>query len=144
MQLPFIKTIDKQKNFFLSLLIKPDKVGAILFEEINSKLFILSTNEIDAGEDTSKLASEELLSAADKVISFVEGKLPEGSEVEKTIFSVPYYWVEEGKIRQEYLDKLKKVCKNLGLIPVGYIVSIEAIIASLQKSEGAPVSGIFI
>ncbi|OGH16447.1 MAG: hypothetical protein A3C30_04625 [Candidatus Levybacteria bacterium RIFCSPHIGHO2_02_FULL_40_18] len=155
MQLPFIKTIDKQKNFFLSLLIKPDKVGAILFEEINSKLFILSTNEIDAGEDTSKLSEEELLSAADKVISFVEGKLPEGAEVEKTIFSVPYYWVSEasgpeglrpggGKILQEYLDKLKKICKDLGLVPIGYIVSIEAIVAFLQKTEGAPVSGIFI
>ena len=62
MQLPFLKTKDKQKNFFLSLLIKPDRVGAILFEEINSKLFILSTNEIDTGEDTIRLSGEELLS----------------------------------------------------------------------------------
>src|SRR3989344_4818909 len=144
MQLPFLKTKDKQKNFFLSLLIKPDRVGAILFEEINSKLFILSTNEIETGEDTIRLSEKELLAAADKVISFVEGKLPEGAEVDKTIFSVPYYWVSGGKIRQEYLDKLKRICKDLGLVPIGYIVSIEAIVASLQQSEGAPVSGIFI
>jgi len=144
MQLPFLKPKEKQQNFFLSLLIKPDRVGAILFEEINSKLFILSTNEIDTGEDTAKLSEEELLAAADKAISFVEGKLPEGAEVDKTIFSVPYYWVSEGKIRQEYLDKLKRICKDLGLVPIGYIVSIEAIVASLQQSEGAPVSGIFI
>ena len=155
MQLPFLKPKEKQQNFFLSLLIKPDRVGAILFEEINSKLFILSTNEIDTGEDTAKLSEEELLAAADKAISFVEGKLPEGAEVDKTIFSVPYYWVSGasgpeglrpggGKIRQEYLDKLKRICKDLGLVPIGYIVSIEAIVASLQQSEGAPVSGIFI
>src|SRR3990172_8018691 len=75
MQLPFLKPKEKQQNFFLSLLIKPDRVGAILFEEINSKLFILSTNEIDTGEDTAKLSEEELLAAADKAISFVEGKL---------------------------------------------------------------------
>lgn len=144
MQLPFLKSKEKPKNFFLSLLIKPDKVGAILFEEINSKLFILATNEIDVGRDTSDLTGEELLSAADKVISFVEGKLPEGTEVEKTIFSAPYYWVSDGKIRQEYLEKLKNVCRDLGLVPVGYIVSIEAIVAFLQKKEGAPISGIFI
>src|SRR3990172_2433769 len=96
MQLPFLKPKEKQQNFFLSLLIKPDRVGAILFEEINSKLFILSTNEIDTGEDTAKLSEEELLAAADKAISFVEGKLPEGAEVDKTIFSVPYYWVSGG------------------------------------------------
>ncbi len=146
----FLKKRESQKNFFLSLLIKPDKIGAILFEEINSKLFILSTNEVDV-DDTSVLSGEELLSISDKAISFVESKLPEGSDVEKTIFSVPYYWVEgglpagrQGKIRQEYLEKLKKVCKDLGLVPVGYIVSIEATVAFLQKSEGAPVSGIFI
>jgi hypothetical protein len=143
MQFPFFKTQEKKKNFFLSLLIKPDKVGAILFEEINSKLFILSTNEISVS-DTSGLSADDLLNASDKVISTVEAKLPEGAEVEKTIFSVPSYWVSEGKIKQEHLEKLKKVCNDLGLIPIGYIVSIEAIVASLQKSEGAPVSGIFI
>lgn len=143
MQFPFIKTSEKQKNFFLSFLIKPDKVGAILFEEINSKLFILATKEIET-DDTDSLTSEELLSAADKVISSVEEKLPEGSEVEKTIFSVPYYWVKNGKILDSHLEKLKKVCKDLDLIPIGYIVSIEAIVAFLQKTEGAPVSGIFI
>ncbi len=145
MQFPFFKTGDPQKVFFLSLLIKPFKVGAILFEEINSKLFILSTNEVEAGKDTSELTGEELLMLADKVVSFVEGSLPQGATVEKTIFSVPHSWVEEGgKIKKEYLAKLKKVCEDLGLVPIGYIMSIEAIVHFLQRSEGAPVSAIFV
>lgn len=144
MQLPFLKSHEPQKNFFLSLLIKPFKVGAILFEEINSKLFILSTNEISTGGQTSELSDEELLLSADKVISFVEGSLPEGSTVEKTIFSVPYDWVDVGKIKKDYLVKLKKVCEGLGLVPMGYLMSIEAVVHFLEQSEGAPVSAIFV
>ena len=144
MQLPFLKKTEPQKNFFLALLIKPHKVGAILFEEINSKLFILANNEVTLTKDTSELSSQELLESADKVITSVESSLPEGATLEKTIFSVPYDWIEEGKIKKEYLGKLKKVCEDLGLVPVGYLVSIEAIVAFLAQSEGVPVSAIFV
>ena len=144
MQLPFLKKTEPEKNFFLALLIKPHKVGAILFEEINSKLFILANNEVTLTKDTSELSSQELLESADKVITSVESSLPEGATLEKTIFSVPYDWIEEGKIKKEYLGKLKKVCEDLGLVPVGYLVSIEAIVAFLAQSEGVPVSAIFV
>ncbi|KKR24798.1 MAG: hypothetical protein UT56_C0008G0015, partial [Candidatus Levybacteria bacterium GW2011_GWB1_39_7] len=112
MQFPFLKSKEPQKNFFISLLIKPFKIGAILFEEINSKLFILSTHELETEKETADLSSEDLLLISDKAISFVEGSLPEKSSVEKTIFSVPYDWVEEGKIKKEHLVKLKKVCED--------------------------------
>ncbi len=144
MQLPFFSRREPQKNFFLSILIKPHKVGAILFEEINGKLFILSTNEVSTDGQTGNLTDEELLHFVDRVVSFVEGSLPEGSNVEKTIFSVPHSWVEEGKIAKDYLLKLKQVCDGLGLVPMGYLVSIEAIVSFLQETEGAPVSAIFI
>src|SRR3990167_7096755 len=144
MQFPFLKSKEPQKNFFISLLIKPFKIGAILFEEINSKLFILSTHELETEKETADLSSEDLLLISDKAISFVEGSLPEKSSVEKTIFSVPYDWVEEGKIKKEHLVKLKKVCEDLGLVPIGYLMTIEAIVHFLQKSEGAPVSAVFI
>lgn len=144
MQLPFLKNNKPQKNFFLSLLIKPDKVGAILFEEINSKLFILSSNETQLTKSAEEATGEELLLAADKVITFVEGSLPEGESVEKTIFSVPYDWIVEGKIKPEYLEKLKKMCEELGLVPVGYLIAIEAIVHYLEKVEGVPVSALFV
>ena len=144
MQLPFLKGKDQEKIFFLSLLIKPYKVGAILFEEINSKLFILSTNEVETDRSTSEISPEELLNFSDKAISSVEESLPQGASLEKTIFSVPYTWIEEGKIKREHLSKLKKICEDLGLVPIGYLASIEAIIHFLQKTEGAPISAIFI
>ena len=90
MQLPFIKKQETEKNFFLALLIKPYRIGAILFEEINSKLFILSTREIEVDGETDTLSSENILTGADQAISFIEASLPEGASVDKTIFSVPY------------------------------------------------------
>lgn len=144
MNLPFLKHTEPQKNFFLSLLYKPYKVSAILFEEINSKLFILATSDQESSKNADELTAEELLNLSDRVITNVEPSLPEGASVEKTIFSVPYEWVSDGKITQEYLDKLKKVCQDLGLVPVGYLISIEAIISHLEHKEGAPVSAIFV
>lgn len=144
MQFPFFKTGEPPKVYFLSLLIKPFKIGAILFEEINSKLVILSTHEVDSDKDANELSAEELLTLSDQAVSFVEGSLPKGANVEKTIFSVPYFWVEEGKIKKEYLVRLKKICQDLGLVPIGYIMSIEAVVHFLQRSEGVPVSAIFV
>ncbi|HVZ12611.1 MAG TPA: baseplate J/gp47 family protein [Patescibacteria group bacterium] len=144
MQLPFLKNKKVEKNYFLSLLIKPNKVGAILFEEHGDKLFILASHEDHLETDIDEISSEELLKAADRSISFLESSLPEGATVDKTIFSLPYDWIVENKIKPDYLDRLKTVCKSLGLTPIGYLTSIEAIVHFIEKKEGAPVSAMFI
>ena len=142
--LPFLQKKDEVKKYFLTLLLKPHRVGAILFEEINSKLFIVSTKEEDQEGAVNSLSGEELVKASDVVVSYVESSIPENHTLEKTIFSVPYDWVEAGKIKAEFLLKLKKVCTDLGFKPEGFIVSIEAIVKFLQEKEGVPVSSIFV
>lgn len=144
MNIPFLNKKEEVKEYFLALLIKPFSVGAILFEEIGSKLLILSTNEIKQDREVDSISAEELVMSSDKVISFIEGSLPQNSKLEKTIFSVPYSWVEDGKIHKDYLTKFKKTCAELGLVPMGFIVSIEAIVNFLKQKEGAPVSSIFV
>lgn len=119
-------------------------MGAILFEEINDKLFILATSETETAKDTDELSVEGLIHGADRVITSVESSLPAGGTVEKTIFSVPFDWIEEGKIKPEYLEKLKKLCQDLSLTPVGYLTSVEAVIHLIERNEGAPVSAIFL
>jgi len=148
MNLPFLKSIQPQKQekheYFFALLFKPFKFGVILFEERNGGLHIVTSSEKALDTDIENISAEELLSAADHAISTVESSLPEGVEVNKTIFSLPYNYIAEGKIKKDYLFKFKKLCEDLGLSPMGFIVTIEAIVYFLQKKEGIPITSIFV
>lgn len=132
------------RDFYISLIFKPHKATAILFEKTKESLVIISTKEelINAQLDT--LEGEELVKIADTVISSVEGAMPEGEMVEKTIFSVPYSWQSDGKITRDNLMKLKQICDALDLKAIGFIISAEAIVNFLHKKDGAPVSAIFV
>lgn len=144
MNLPFISQKEPEKEYFLALLLKPYAVGAILFEKSQSHISIVSHKEEEIGKEIDILNSEELIQASDKVISFIEDTLPKDSKLEKAIFAVPYEWIDEGKIKSEYLTRLKKICDDLGLVPMGFIMSIEAIVHSIQEKEGAPITAIFV
>lgn len=143
MVLPFLKKKEK-KEYYIALLFKPRSLGVILFQQDGSKLHILSVHEEKVTEDLEHLPEEELVIAADRVVSFVENTLPGPQESYKTIFSVPSAWSESGRIKKEYLKRLKKVCDELTLTPIGFIVSIEAILHALQRKEGAPLTAIIV
>lgn len=144
MKFPAIPFLTKTVNteFFLALIFESDKISSILFKEQEKTLVILASHE--APIDLERASAEDLIVVCDTVISRIEMSLPEGASLEKTIFAVPYSWVEEGKIKSERLTQLKKISQELALTPMGFIVSIEAITAALQKKEGAPISGIFV
>lgn len=144
MQLPFLKKTEKEREFFLAVLLKPHAVGALLFEEQDQKLATLSHTEKNTQKELDALSTEELIEALDSIITRIEGDLPEGETVSKTIFAVPYEWVEEGKIKKPHLETLKKACEELDLKPIGFIVSAEAVVHSLQKSQGAPITSILV
>ena len=144
MKLPAIPFLTKSVNteFFLALIFETDKVSSILFKEQEKTLVILGSSE--APLDLEASSTEDLVVSCDNVISRIEMSLPDGANLEKTIFAVPHSWVEDGKIKAERPAQLKKISTELALTPMGFIISIEAIVAFLQKKEGAPVSGIFV
>lgn len=133
-----------ERTFYLALLLKPYRLGAILFEKTEKTLNILSTKESTLTKQIDDLSTEDLVRISDDVISFVEGSLPPGEQVEQTIFAVPTDWHENGKIKKEYLHRFKQLCTELSLTPIGFIISIEAIVHALQKKEGIAVSSIFV
>lgn len=144
MKLPAIPFLTKSVSteFFLALIFETDKISSILFKEQEKTLIILGSHETVIDLEAS--SAEDLVVSCDNVISRLEMSLPEGANLEKTIFAVPHSWVEEGKIKAERLAQLKKISTELALVPMGFIISIEAIVAFLQKKEGAPISGIFV
>lgn len=88
---------------------------------------------------------EELLSAADAALSSAVQKLPENyKEPNKTVFGVSASWVKGGEIKEEYLGKIKKLCAELSLVPVGFVVLPEAIAHLYKSEEGAPLSAVVL
>ncbi len=134
----------QQPNYFLTLTIGGEKADAIIFEELLGRVKVIGHHFESFGKMIEQATDEEILNASDKAITTAEKNLPENIQTQKTVFGVDPSWVEGGKIKKEYLLKLKKISEELELIPVGFIVTTEAICHLLTKEEGAPLSAILV
>ena len=139
--LPFLKKNDKSE-YFLSLVLRDEKVSAVVFEQVEGKVNVVGEHVEHFKATIEDSTDEELLDVIDKAVSTAEKNLPEGAESQKTIFGVKNDWIDDGKIKQEYLLRLKKVSEELGFKPVGFLVIPEAIAHLLHKEEGAPPTAI--
>jgi len=140
--LPFLKK-EPQEEYFIALLFKPKNIIAILLNNRNSSLNISATKSVPLNLETA--STEEMINATDEAISSIELSVDEGYKLEKAIFSVPYSWVDsEGNIRKEKLLQLKKLSVELAIKPMGFIVSIEALIKYIHQKEGVLTSAIFV
>lgn len=146
MKLPFSLQFKKKitNQYFLALLLWDEKVTAVIFEETEGKVRIVGEHEEQFTTALEHATTEELLEVLDKAISNAEGGLDEGIQTQKTVFGVKEEWVEESKIKKEYLVKLKKISESLSLTPIGFLVIPEAIAHLLSREEGAPVSAILV
>lgn len=144
MKLPLPSLFKKKDNsdYYLTLLLKDEKIVAVILQAKEGKISIVGQGEEVLSTTLEDLSEEELLETLDKAISTAEETIAADIETEKTIFGVKNSWVEGKKIKKEYLTKLKKICESLSLSPIGFIVISEAIANLLQKEEGAPLSGI--
>lgn len=141
--LPFFDKKEKA-DYFLATLLRDEKIKIILFEEIDAKIKVLGMHEEHFSTSLENAQTEEWVDVFDKAIGTVENLLPGDTIVRKTVFGVKGSWTEEGKIKKEYLAKLKKISDELELQPIGFLVFSEAIIHLLTSEQGAPVSGILV
>ena len=128
--------------YYLTLTIGKEKADAVVFEETLKRAKVVGHGTQYFNQNITTLDDESLLNFLDKAISTAEKNLPENMETHETIFGVDPAWVESGKIKKDYLLKLKKISEDLDLKPIGFIVTTEAIAHLIQKEEGAPVSAI--
>lgn len=144
MKLPLLSLFKKKapSNYYLSLLLSEEKVIAIVLQEIEGVLRVVGTNEHSLPAYLEQIPHEDLIEILDQTISHAEEMLPPNIETEKTIFGVKASWVDEKKIKKEHLSHLKKICEDLSLQPIGFMVISEAISLLLSKEEGAPLSAI--
>lgn len=135
---------EQSKEYFLALLLQDEVISAVVLEETDQKLHVVGHAQEFFSTSLEEAHFEELLETLDKAISTAESTLPKGIQTHKTILGVKNDWVVEGKITKDHLTILKRACEELDLTPIGFLVFTEAIIHSLQKEEGAPVSAILV
>lgn len=145
MKLPFSLPFGKKEKpeYFLALLLRDEKVVAVIFEESLGKVKVIGKHEEYFGNSIEDCSLEELLETTDKAISIIEAELEE-KETQKTVFGIKENWVQDLKIKREYLVKLKKLSEALGLAPIGFLVVHEAIAHLIAQEEGAPPSALLV
>lgn len=140
--LPSFGKKQSDKNYYLILLLRDEKATAVILEEENKIVKIAGMNEMLFSTPLEEMNDDSLLDILDKTISKAEETLPPSIQTEMTVFGVKDSWVEDKKIKKEFLDRLKNVGKALSLKPIGFLVISEAIAHLIQQEEGAPVSAI--
>ncbi len=136
----FLEKKEKPPELFWSVVIEEGWVQAAIWYIGPTAAEVISISSGAAWEE-----DEELIGAVDATLSSSVQKIPESyQEPNKTVFGVSSSWVKGGEIAEEYLNKIKKICTELSLTPVGFVVIPEAIAHLYKSEEGAPISAIVL
>jgi len=136
----FLNSRDKPPELYWSLVIENHWVQAGIWYIGEKKAEVISVSPGAAWE-----TEDELTGACDAALSSSVQKLPEDyTEPSKTVFGVASSWVKDGEIQEEFLARIKKICTDLSLTPVGFVVLPEAIAHLYKSEEGAPLSAVVI
>jgi len=137
------------KDFLTSRENPPELYWSIVIEEgwIQAGIWYIgeAAEVVSISPGAAWSTEDELTGAVDAALSSAIQKLPENyKEPNKTVFGVAASWVKDGEIAEEYLAKIKKLCTDLSLSPVGFVVLPEAIAHLCKSEEGSPLNAIIL
>lgn len=136
----FASRTGKENDFYWALVIESGWVQGGLWMIKEEKAEVIAVSP-----PTAWIEDSELIEAADTALSAAVQNLPEEiGEPTKTVFGVPPSWVSEGQIKEEFLEKIKKVCVELSLEPSGFVVLPEAFAHLFKSEEGSPLNAIIM
>ena len=124
---------------FLSVEISPQTVKSAVWTIENDQGQIVNLGTV---EDWSGTEIADLVTAVDASLSKAfEAIDPEPNEV---LFGLPETWVSKEGIQEKKKPFLKAISEKLDLKAVGFVVTTEAMVQYLNKSEGTPLSAVLI
>jgi hypothetical protein len=137
----FRKKKDKESEYCFGLILKEEEGKGLILKvdqrekkitNVDEKKFIFSNSWEKLAEDVDEVLFE--LEESNKI------------RVEKTIFFLYSHLVDQktSQIRQPYLNKTKRLLKELELKPLGYVEHHEALSVYISKKEEAPLTSIII
>ncbi len=128
-----------QQETFFALEIAQETVKSAVWAVKEGKTVTLKLSSTEEWDGESE---ESFLQAVDKTISSAgEGLDPEPKAI---IFGLPQEWTSGSQIIASKKLLLKSLCEKLALKPLGFVVTLEALLEYLKKEEGVPVNAIFV
>lgn len=120
------------KQYFLTLGVNEHRITAAVALLSENQVTIVGTGESEftSGENETE--------AADIAVSFAEKNLPPSFLVEKVVFGLPTAFIEDEKIKPEYLARLEKITKELSLTSYGFVEYPQALAFYLEGKEESP------
>ena len=134
------KEKDEKKEYLLAIEIWDGEVKSAIWTVEGGK-----TKVSALGNPEKWTKKEELVEATDRSLSQASERFTEtGKEPSKVIFGLPEKWTDDKEIKPEYRELLKELYQELGLKPVGYVLTLDALIQHLKRVEGIPPSAILV
>lgn len=124
---------DKQPEpeYFLAVEIHESLIKTALWEILDTEPSIVNVGSFESWEDENSLINgvDMSLDQATKTIS---------SQPKRVIIGLPDSWMEEDKIHPTKIKLVSRLCKDLGLEPIGAVTINRAVAHYLKKKEGVP------
>lgn len=126
-----------QAEYFLAVEIHESLIKTALWEVQNGESSVVNvgTYELWADEDSLINGIDSSLEQAVKVIS---------GQPNRVIFGLPDSWMEEDKIHPTKIKLVSRICKELGLEPIGAVTINRAVAHYLKKRDGVPPTAILL
>lgn len=129
----------RENEPFIALKISSDLIKTAIWEINDGVVKVNGIGNVSYSGDW-----KEVIKSTDEGILQASKDNVNAEKAEKVIFGLPNSWITDDKIEPEQLSNLKKLCSELSIKPLGFVVVPEAIANFLQKQEGSPLTAILL
>lgn len=134
--IPFLGKNNDNLECFFAVNIGGGKVTASVWGVDGKKLHIINTA-------SSKFETEEDLILASNY-ALDDALADFEPEPTKILFGVPDSWLQDDDLKEDKLKLLRKMVKELDVVPMAYVSTSHAISHLLQKQQSVPLTGILV
>lgn len=134
-----LKSNTEEPKKFIAIEIGFDAVKTALWQSTGAHTEIINTGSVQTWTSSN---IDDLITAIDTSLSDAQSN--ETEEPNQTIFGLPETWVDDDGIAETKKTIIKSICSKLGLKPIGYVVTTEAVVHHLRDVEGGPPSAILL
>ncbi len=131
------KTNTPQPEYFLAVEIHESLIKTALWEVLDGEPSVINVGSYESWADEESLinGTDSSLEQSVKVIS---------AQPKRVIFGLPDSWMEDDKIHPTKIKLVSRLCKELGLEPIGAVTINRAVAHFLKKRDGVPPTAILL